>query len=219
MLELARDAGGLLHYRTLGSTLLAPGCSEDPGSLTSGDPDAQDDGDDPPPARAETVPSNASFGERALARARAWIEAGVPYCGGPNGGKDVLCGGVCTREGEASNEEWDDYRSDCSGFVSWSWGLPAPGRTTSTLAPYDDDISAVIDVRDLAPGDALNGKGHVMLWGGWVDEAAGKAIILQQSRCGQVAHEKVARFTKVDATTLRISDGRAFRPIRYKDAR
>jgi hypothetical protein len=203
----------------LGALALAPGCSGDPEAWTSGDPDARDDGDEPPPASPKRIPRTPSFGERALARARLWIEAKMPYCGGPNGGKDVICGGVCSREGESDREEWNDYRSDCSGFVSWSWGLPAPGRTTSTLAPYDDELSDVIDVSELAPGDALNGKGHVMLWGGWVDEAAGEALILQQSRCGQVAHEKIERFRKVDATTLRISDGRVFRPIRYKGAR
>lgn len=160
-----------------------------------------------------------SWSEETLARARLWIDAKMPYCGGPNGGKDVICGGTCDREGEAKNPDWDAYRSDCSGFVSWSWGLPPPGRTTSTLAPYDTSESVVIAVDDLAPGDALNGNGHVMLFGGWVDEKAGKATILQESRCGTVASEKVSVFTKVDATTLRISDGRTFRSIRYRKAK
>jgi hypothetical protein len=210
----------------LGALCLAPGCSDDPDSLTggrwtSGDPSAQDDGVDDPPARpSEPAPStNVTFGERTLARARLWIDANMPYCGGPNGGKDVICGGTCVRDGESKKAEWDKYRSDCSGFVSWSWELPAPGRTTSTFAPYDTTVSALISVSELAPGDALNNKGHVMLWGGWVDEAAGKALILQESRCGQTAHEKAATFEKIDATTLRISDGRDFRSIRYKNAR
>lgn len=140
----------------------------------------------------------------------------MPYCGGANGKRDVICGGTCSRDGDAQNSDWDEYRSDCSGFVSWSWGLPAPGRTTSGLAPYDSEVSAVIHVDELTAGDALNGKGHVMLWGGWVDEDAGKALILQESRCGNVAEEKIVTFSKIDATTLKTSDGRSFRAIRHK---
>ena len=44
--------------------------------------------------------------------------------------------------------------SDCSGFVSWSWGLAAPGETTRTLAPYETTVSTLITVDDLAVGDA-----------------------------------------------------------------
>ena len=81
-------------------------------------------------------------------------------------------------------------------------------------------MSTLITVDDLAVGDALNGSGHVMLFGGWADKAAGKATILQESRCGTDAGEKISTFKVIDATTLQISDGRNFRPIRYiKDRR
>ncbi len=211
---------------------MVPGCTEDPGSLhqganpygggdSSGDPDG--DGDealpDSPAQPAPAPPRDATFAERALLRARQWVDADMPYCGGPNGGKDLICGGTCARSGTAKSAEWDKYRSDCSGFVSWSWGLPAPGQTTRTLAPYDTKVSAVIAVGELQPGDALNGAGHVMLFGGWADEAAGKALILQESRCGTTASEKIAVFKVIDATTLQISDGRKFRAIRYKNAK
>ncbi len=217
---------------------LVPGCVEDPGSLTQGrnpyaggaakadraDKGESDPGapDDEGPAPVQTAPSapphDASFSERILARAREWIDASMPYCGGPNGGKDVICGGTCSRSGTAKSAEWDKYRSDCSGFVSWSWGLGAPGETTRSLAPYDTSVSSLITVDDLEPGDALNGSGHVMLFGGWVDKAAGKALILQESRCGTNAAEKISSFTTVNSTTLKISDGRNFRPIRFKGA-
>jgi hypothetical protein len=210
----------------LGAACLVPGCSDDPGSLTSGrNPYAHDysgdpDGDEEAPAPSGPVgpapARDATFADRTLARAREWITAQMPYCGGPNGGKDLICGGTCERSGSAEKPEWDDYRSDCSGFVSWAWELPAPGRTTRTLAPSDTTVSVVINVEDLAPGDALNGPGHVMLWGGWTDEANGKGLILQESGCGKIAHEKVATFEKIDATTLEISDGRHFQAIRYK---
>lgn len=201
---------------------LAPGCSDDPDALTgaySGDGESAPEEDAPEGPTEPPPPVVATFAETTLARARAWIDAKMPYCGGPNGGADVICGGTCDRDGPAARPEWDRYRSDCSGFVSWSWGLPAPGRTTRTLAPTDTSVSSVIPVAMLAPGDALNGAGHVMLFGGWADERAGKALILQESKCGTVAHEKIATFTKVNDTTLRIADGRSFRSIRYKNAK
>jgi hypothetical protein len=183
-----------------------------------GDPDGTPDQPEPVPVQTAPAPPphDASFSEQTLARARLWIDADMPYCGGPNGGKDVICGGTCSRTGTAKSAEWDKYRSDCSGFVSWSWGLAAPGQTTRTLAPYSTKVSSLIAVDDLEPGDALNGSGHVMLFGGWADKAAGKAFILQESRCGTNAAEKISVFKTIDATTLQISDGRNFRPIRYK---
>jgi hypothetical protein len=184
-----------------------------------GDPDSTPDDPAPVQTAPTATPHDASFSDRTLARAREWIDASMPYCGGPNGGKDVICGGTCSRSGSAKSTEWDKYRSDCSGFVSWSWGLAAPGQTTRTLAPYATTVSSLITVDDLQPGDALNGSGHVMLFGGWVDKAAGKALILQESRCGTTASEKISVFKTINTTTLQISDGRNFRPIRYKNAK
>ena len=198
---------------------VVPGCSDDPGSLNQG-PGGDPDGPTtlPPSTAPAPAPSHdPSFADKTLSRAREWIDAKMPYCGGPNGGHDLICGGTCERSGTAENTAWDDYRSDCSGFVSWSWGLPPPGRTTKTLAPNDMAVSVVISVDDLAAGDALNSSEHVMLFGGWVDHAKGTALVLQESHCGTTASEKIATFKKIDATTLQISDGRNFRTIRYKN--
>lgn len=206
--------------------LMVTGCGDDPEGLTSGDPGVGDPKSVPPVGGiVGTKPSEPAppmpktWGAETLARAREWVAAEMPYCGGPNGGDDVICGGTCVREGKAKKAAWDKYRSDCSGFVSWSWGLPPPGRVTSTLAPFDTSASTVIDVEELEPGDALNNDGHVMLFGGWVDQAKGIATILQESRCDTTASEKTATFTKVNETTLKISDGRTFRSIRYKGAK
>lgn len=215
-----------------GVLVLGQGCDPDPGTLTNGqNPNPHysadigengggSDSDEPAPVQTSpsAPPTDTSFGSVTLARAREWISADMPYCGGPNGGDDVICGGTCERTGAAKNAEWDAYRSDCSGFVSWSWGLDPPGETTRTLAPYATDVSSLITVDDLQPGDALNGSGHVMLFGGWEDKDAGTAHILQESRCGTNAGEKISSFTVINSTTLEISDGRQFRPIRYKNA-
>ena len=208
----------------LAAACLVVGCSSDPDGLTgatdappSGDPGGAPTAPPKQPAPpAQAPPPAPTFGEKTLARARAWIAAQMPYCGGPNGGTDLICGGTCERTGAAATPEWDPYRSDCSGFVSWSWGLPPPGHTTATLAPYETDVSDLVAVDDLQPGDALNSGHHVMLFGGWTDKSAGEATVLQESRCDTNASEKVATFTVVDETTLRISDGRLFRSIRMK---
>jgi hypothetical protein len=120
-----------------------------------------------------------------IARAREWVDVGMPYCGGPNGGADVLCGGTCVRNGAARNPAWDAYRSDCSGLVSYAWGLPAPGRVTSTLP----DVSQAISGWDLAPGDILNNSYHVVLFSGWVNKDAGTARIIHEPDCGKQATE------------------------------
>lgn len=109
------------------------------------------------PARKGGAAPDASFGEKAINRGREWVTAGMPYCGATNGSTDPLCNyQVCNRAGTAQNADWDLYRSDCSGFVSYAWNLPAPGLTTIGFAPYDDSASVVINIHDLAPGDALN---------------------------------------------------------------
>lgn len=94
-----------------------------------------------------------------VARAQAWVDAGVMYSWDP-WYTDPTTGTCC-------------YRSDCSGLISAAWGLPAPGHTTYSFAggPWDDGASYVITPGELQPGDALNypgspsaGTGHIMLY-------------------------------------------------------
>lgn len=101
----------------------------------------------------------ASIGDDLLARAQEWVDEGVMYSYSPN---------------------YDGYRTDCSGFVSWVWGLAAPGHTTYSLAggPWDDGASVAISWDEIQPGDAMNfpgspsaGTGHVTLFAGWADDA------------------------------------------------
>src|SRR6185503_4418475 len=140
------------------------------------------------PGAAEGISSGrvqALSADEAVARAREWVNVGMPYCGGPNGGADVLCGGTCKRGGDAANPAWDAYRSDCSGLVSYAWGLPAPGEVTGTLPGVSTEISGW----DLAPGDILNNSHHVVLFSGWLDQNAGKAQVIHEPDCGRVASE------------------------------
>ena len=89
-------------FALFAAALLVPGCGDDPGSLThgrnpygaaadtgEGDPAAGADAPTPVQTAPAAPPHDASFADRTLTRARAWIDASMPYCGGPNGGKDV----------------------------------------------------------------------------------------------------------------------------------
>lgn len=156
-----------------------------------------------------------SGSSNAVSRAEQWVRVKMPYCGGVAGGPDSICGGKCKqRVGEQKNPIWDKYRTDCSGLISWAWGLPPPGAWTGSLAPYDNSISTTIKVDDLQPGDALNSKPrqHVALFAGWV--SPGMARIIQTTSCGNVAHETIEKLTKVDDDTVMSSGGMHFQPIR-----
>lgn len=86
-----------------------------------------------------------------LARARTWVDAGVPY---NQGGW------------------YRGYREDCSGFVSMAWAL-TQSYTTYTL----DVVAQPIARNALQPGDILNkrddigGSAHALLFAGWADAA------------------------------------------------
>jgi hypothetical protein len=121
----------------------------------------------------------------AVARAKQWSDAKLQYCWAPNGGDNhkagnFVCEQICKRK---SVKEWDPYRSDCSGLVSWAWKLPAPGRTTHTLAPFDTQVSVAIPAAELRPGDAINSQNHVMLFKEWITPGK-KAAFIEEPGCG-----------------------------------
>ena len=133
----------------------------------------------PVASSAGTTASSLSEGD-ALARAGEWVAAELHYCQAPNHVRDydVSCASVCNR---TDNAAWDPYRSDCSGLVSWAWGLPAPGRTTLGFAPYVTDITHVIPALDLRPGDAINNRDHIVLFKSWA--GSGVANFIEEPGC------------------------------------
>ena len=105
-----------------------------------------------------------------ITNAEQWVTAQLQYCQSANGQPDydTSCSSTCMRE---SNPAWDPYRSDCSGFVSWAWELPAPGLVTGDFAPIGSSDSATIQCTDMQPGDAANrypNTGHIVLFKQWV---------------------------------------------------
>lgn len=190
---------------------------EDPPSSS---PDAGDTSDtdagDPskPPPEPGSVDDIDDFAKTTLDRALQWVKIKMPYCGGTNHGTDWLCGGTCERSGVHATPQWDPYRTDCSGFVSWSWKLPAPGRITTDFAPFYTDNTTVIDVDDLRPGDALNNKTHIILFGGWANSEHTKARLLEEYDCGQVAVDRIRNISKSSKTQVNVPGSGTFSAIR-----
>jgi len=162
--------------------------------------------------------AHALTGSDAVNRAMQWVDAQLLYCVAANHKYDSTCGYLCDR---TDNAAWDPYRSDCSGLVSWAWGLPAPGPSTAGFAPYGSSVSFQISPLDLQPGDALNDRNqygdkfhhHIMLFGGWVGPS--QARLIQESGCGKVANQS---FQLVEIVGDRVKVGKyLYYPIRSKD--
>ena len=182
-----------------------PACSGGPGSL----PTATDD-------HLGTT-SEALSGNDAVARGALWVAAQVPYCQSPNGQPDPdnSCSSVCMRP---SNPDWDPYRSDCSGFVSWAWNLPAPGRTTSEFAPAVNDITQAIDGNSMEPGDALNVPGdHIVMFVAWIVPGQ-SATFYEEPGCSAnppYAHSFTSN-VEISGSSVTIDyEGNTFTAIRY----
>ncbi|WP_367322838.1 peptidoglycan-binding protein [Streptomyces sp. HUAS ZL42] len=105
-----------------------------------------------PAAQGRPVGTPTTTRAEIINRARAWVEAKVPY---------------------GMRAYWPDgYRQDCSGFVSMAWNLPG-NEWTGTLVQYGERITKEM----LQPGDILlfhnpanpREGSHVVIFGGWTD--------------------------------------------------
>ncbi len=152
-----------------------------------------------------------------MARAESWVAVEMPYCQVPNHRHDIdiYCPSVCNRPDNAS---WDSYRSDCSGFVSFVWGLGAPGRVTKQFAPFVNDITHVIAALDLQPGDAVNNDEHVMLFKSWVNKGS-VATFLEEPGCqtSRPYARETTTSVSVSGNTIHLaSNGMTFYAVRLK---
>jgi hypothetical protein len=150
-----------------------------------------------------------------MARAEAWVSVKMPYCQVPNHHYDIdpYCSAICTRPNDPT---WDPYRSDCSGFVSYAWGLGAPGRVTMQFAPFVNDITHVIAATDLQPGDAVNNNEHVMLFKSWVTHGS-VATFVEEPGCqsSQPYAREVTSPVSINGGTIHVSfNGMTFYAIR-----
>ena len=135
-----------------------------------------------------------------LDRAQAWVDAGVMYS------YSAWYTDPTTGSGP--------YRTDCSGYVSATWGLSPPGHTTYSLGGgvWDSGQSYLISASDLQPGDALNypgspsaGTGHVMLYVSG-DFWSGVVTVYEEYSSG---HPATYRSRTIDTSI--------YQPIRFVD--
>ncbi|OZM71693.1 hypothetical protein CFN78_19490 [Amycolatopsis antarctica] len=112
--------------------------------------------------QAGTTAGSVSRG-RVIDRAKAWAEAKVPY---------------------SMSDYRNDYRTDCSGYVSMAWML-GDSLTTVTLP----EVTTAIGKEDLRAGDIMGklgpgtggSAGHVFLFDRWEDKSAGKFLAYEQT--------------------------------------
>ncbi|MGH7297347.1 MAG: glycoside hydrolase family 25 protein [Polyangiaceae bacterium] len=165
-----------------------------------------------------SVPAGDIARSDVIANAEQWVTAQLAYCQSPEGepDPDSSCSSTCNR---TSNAAWDPYRSDCSGFVSWAWQLPAPGLVTDQFAPFDTSASTTIDCVDMQPGDAANRNsvGHIVLFKEWVTPGS-EAVFIEEPGCSSsmpYAHEFTSTVTCSGVDVNIAYEGATFTAIRY----
>ncbi|MEV6242442.1 NlpC/P60 family protein [Lentzea sp. NPDC051838] len=123
-----------------------------------------------------------------LQRARSWIDERVPYS-----------------QSRCHDNQYGDYRTDCSGMVSMAWGLRI-SRDTSTLR----DVATEIARSDLQPGDMLwrrdSAVQHAAIFVRWGDDAHTRPVVRQESGPDGVP---------ANETTYSASYANTFTPFRY----
>jgi hypothetical protein len=204
----------LLFAASSFSTLLAA-CS---GAPTGGAPEPERTGE----------AATAITGATVLANGEQWVNAKLHYCQAAYGmvDYDSSCWAwegpshVCARQ---SNAAWNAYRSDCSGFITWAWGLPPVGDggyVTSDFAPFATGFSQVIQASELLPGDAANktAGGHIVLFRQWVTPGS-EAVFLEEPGCSSsepYAHEFTSAVTLSGSSIYIAYEGESFTAIRWK---
>ncbi|PRY30482.1 FG-GAP-like repeat-containing protein [Pseudosporangium ferrugineum] len=105
---------------------------------------------------------------QALTRARSWLSVGIPYS-----------------QNRCYRNQYGDYRTDCSGFVSMAWGLGGSGSAFWTGNLMDRAYS--ISRGSLKQGDALlrhtgdPDENHVALFVRWADSAHTQPVVIEQT--------------------------------------
>ncbi|MEU4804051.1 hypothetical protein [Actinosynnema sp. NPDC023587] len=93
------------------------------------------------------------------ARSQSWLDERVPYS-----------------QSACHRNQFGDYRTDCSGYVSMAWGLNH-SRTTTTLR----EVGTEVPRADLRAGDALVNDGHAALFIRWADDAKTEPVMREQT--------------------------------------
>jgi hypothetical protein len=107
------------------------------------------------------------------------------------------------------------YRTDCTGFVSMSLGLPLWGTTgfvRGCLAWTGDKTIERTPCKSMLPGDAMVSQGHVVLFRKWTNQALGKMELWEEKGTAYgtvVSHNEFTGFAAMaDTATDGIVHGR-----------
>jgi len=151
-----------------------------------------------------------------MARANAYIAANVLYCQAPAGqyytGPENCYPGVACPAPEG--HPWDDYRTDCSGFVSYVWQIPSDPDT----ATFSYDMSGPqgwtsIAFDSLRAGDALVAEGHIKLFSKF--EGANAAQIYEEYDCNKHGRVDTQGFSRIGGDQILFDgDDRPYHAIR-----
>lgn len=159
----------------------------DPGSIgsfnTGGSPMIRTSASTPSSSDSSLVTNSA------VASAMQWVNVKMPYCWAINHAHEddddchPIHGQTCDRTGAADNPAWNGFRSDCSGLVSFAWGLAPPGLTTAK-GNFTPGVASYIPTQDLQPGDALLKTGHhIVLFEKWTNKDNGEATVIAEPGC------------------------------------
>ncbi len=174
--------------------------------------------------------SAAISGSAIVSRGMDWVNAKLHYCQAAHGAYDgdSSCWaweGPAHRCDRESNGAWNAYRSDCSGFVTWAWGLPPVGDggyVTGNFAPFGTSFSHTINGSQLEPGDALNktSNEHIILFKQWVNPGH-TAVFMEEPGCSSsipYAHEFTSNVSISGDVVYVDYEGANFYAIRYNGA-
>jgi hypothetical protein len=166
-------------------------------------------------------------GSAIVSRGMQWVSAELHYRQAAHGAVDYDSScwaweGSSHRCDRESNAAWNAYRSDCSGFVTFAWGLPPVGDggyVTSDFAPYDNSFSHTIEGSALQPGDALNKTPdeHIILFKQWVS-AGHSAVFMEEPGCSSAepyAHEFTSDVSINGSEVYVDYEGATFYAIRF----
>ncbi|CCH30162.1 hypothetical protein ABZ816_38225 [Actinosynnema sp. NPDC047251] len=137
-------------------------------------------------ACATTQADRATSRSETQTRSQSWLDQRVPY-------SQQAC----------HRNDFGDYRTDCSGYLSMAWGL-THSRTTSTL----HEVATEVPRADLLPGDALVHHNHAALFIRWADAARTEPVVREHT--GPDGEPPVER--KWTAETAN-----AYTPLRYNN--
>ncbi len=168
----------------------------------SASPDAGDEDD-------ATSSVDAITRSEIVTRAQQWVALGVPYCGGVRNGTDYICGGTCNRPSAA----WNNYRTDCSGFVSWAWQVTDDPDTYLYVSDRSGNNGwHTIPINSLVAGDAVVTKGHIKIFDSFAGTSSAK--IYEEYDCDEVARHTTQGFWRSGSFIYFNGDSRPYHAIR-----